>query len=102
MPTTTEQPQPPIPEDRPLARIEAALADINAALGGMNENMITKADIERLRAEMAQERVATARMRAETPKIGSRILRWQIAMWIVTMVMLLGLFGLILSNRVGG
>ena len=95
MTTETEQPQPPIPEDRPLAHIEATLADIEAALGGMNENIVTKADIEALCADMA-------RIRAETAKSQARILRWQIAMWIVTMVMLLGLFGLTLANRVGG
>ena len=101
MTTTTEQPQPHTPEDRPLDRIAATLEI-------MKENMVTKADIEALCTDMATKAdiealcADMARMRAETAKMGARILRRQFVMWIATMLMLLAIFALTLANRVGG
>lgn len=80
MTTTTERPQPPVSDDRTLGRIEATLES-------MKENMATKADLEKLRTEMAKNE--------------ARALRWQLGMWIATIMLLLGLFGLILSNGGG-
>ena len=101
MPTTTEQPQPPVSDDQTLARIAATLEI-------MKENMVTKADIEALCTDMATKAdiealcADMARMRAETAKMGARILRWQFVMWMSTTMMLLAIFALTLANRVAG
>lgn len=101
MPTTPEQPQTPIPEDRTLDRIAATLEI-------MKENMVTKADIEALCTDMATKAdiealcADMARMRAETEKSQAHILRWQIVMWMTTAIMLLAIFALTLANRVAG
>ena len=53
------------------------LSRVESTLEGMKENNATKADIAQMEA---------------------RLLRWQIGMWITTMVALLGVVGLILGR----
>ena len=120
MTMTTEQPQPPVSDERALGRIEATLESMKenmatkADLEKLRIEMATKADLEKLRAEMATKaelealRIETAtkadleKLRTELAKSEVRVLRWQIGMWITTIMLLLGIFGLILSNGVGG
>ncbi len=59
-----------VSDDRALGRIEGTLE-------GMKENNATKADLAQMEA---------------------RILRWHIGMWVATMVVLLGVVGLILGR----
>lgn len=80
----------PVSDERRLGRIEGALEVQSTQMSKQPEHQMAQIS-RQLDAHMARLKVRMAQTEA-------RMLRWQIGMWITTILMLLGVAGLILNG----
>lgn len=90
----------PVSDERRLGRIEGAW---EANMKHTNKQLAYQvAQLEKLQAQMKQLSrqldAHMARLELHMAQTEARMLRWQIGMWITTILMLLGVAGLILNG----